>query len=207
MSGDEKGESKDDISTPTSSTTFTVEQLNKQTIPQLHDLLSSHGRRVKNKSKCRKGELIDLIVKGNFNWSPAGDQSKGSGKGDMGKGDMGDDKDSDKSKSKSEDDDDDKPKPELYDISTPTPSTIEEEYFTEEQLNKMTEEQLSKMTKDKLHLLLSSHGKRVNNKSRIRKGEIIELIVKGNFNWRPADDKSKGSGKDKKGKSKTTDSD
>ena len=59
-----------------------------------------------------------------------------------------------------------------------------------------TEEQLNKMTKDQLHHLLSSHGKRVKNKSRILKGDLIELIVKGNFNWRPADDKSKTTNSD-----------
>ena len=72
---------------------------------------------------------------------------------------------------------------------------------TEEQLNKMTEDQLNNMTKDQLHRLLASHGKQANNKSRIRKGELIELIVEGNFNWKPAVDKSEG--KDKKGKSKS----
>ena len=99
--------------------------------------------------------------------------------------------DDDKVKSKS------KSKSKLYIISTQTPST------TEEQLNKMTEDQLNRMTKDQLHLLLLSHDKRVNNRSKIRKGELIDLIVEGNFNWRPAVDKSEG--KDKKGKSKSTD--
>ena len=91
-SGDEKGKSKDDtdsdkdkkgkddISTPTSATTFTVEQLNKMTKDQLHHLLSSHGKRVNNKSKIRKGELIELIVEGNFNWRPAVDKSEGKDK-------------------------------------------------------------------------------------------------------------------------------
>ena len=77
--------------------------------------------------------------------------------------------DDDKSKPEDDDDsDDDKSKPEL-----------------------ITEEQLNKMTKDQLHHLLAMHGKRANNKSKIRKGDLIELIVNGNFNWRPADDKSK----------------
>ena len=78
--------------------------------------------------------------------------------------------DDDKSKSKPEDDDDsdDKSKPEL-----------------------ITEEQLNKMTKAQLHHLLAMHGKQAKNKSKIRKGDLIELIVNGNFNWRPADDKSK----------------
>ena len=103
------------------------------------------------------GQLVRVEAQGLV----LGDQSKGSGKGDMGKGDMGDsDKDSDKSKSKSEyDDDDDKPTPELYDISTPTPST--------------TEESLWKMTNVQLRKLLP--GKR--GVSKFRKEQLAELVI------------------------------
>jgi len=92
-----------------------------------------------------------------------------------------DDDDSDNDKSKPEDDDsDDKSKPEDDDDSDDDKTKPEH----------IPEEQLNKMTKDQLHHLLAMHGQRANNKSKIRKGDLIELIVNGNFNWRPADDKS-----------------
>ena len=121
------------------------------TTQQARDFISG-----KSKGDIGKGEVMGK-----------GDQSKGSGKGDMGKGDMGDsDKDSDKSRSKSEDDDDDdKPKPELYVISTPTPSTIEEEYFTEESLWKMTNVQLRGMLSGKKGV------------SKFRKEQLVELVI------------------------------
>ena len=92
-----------------------------------------------------------------------------------------DDSDDDKSKPEDDDSDNDKSKPEDDDDS--------DDDKTKPEL--IPEEQLNKMTKDKLHRLLAMHGQRANNKSKIRKGDLIELIVNGNFNWRPADDKSK----------------
>ena len=66
----------------------------------------------------------------------------------------------DKGKSKSEDDDDDdKSKPELYDISTPTPST------TEESLRKMTNVQLRKLLPGKKGI------------SKFRKEQLVELVI------------------------------
>ena len=88
-----------------------------------------------------------------------------------------DDKDSNKGKSKSSDEEDNEAKG--------IQNEVDDSGSGKDDTGKVfkTEEQLKKMTKDRLHRLLSSHNKRVSNKSKCLKGDMIRLILDADINW------------------------